>query len=87
MGVRDRREFDGRGLEPIDPRVELLVARVGVCDRGDRARVPGEALGEEEVLRGPIDVRDRGVAERVEFVVDLKARFAEPVGEEDPSIE
>jgi hypothetical protein len=40
-------------LDPADPRVQLLVAGVGVRDRSDWARVPCEALGEEEILCCP----------------------------------
>ena len=71
-------------LEPADPGVQLFVARVGVGVRSHRARVPGEQLGEEEVLRGRVDVRDGGVAERVEVVVDLEAGLALPTNERSP---
>jgi hypothetical protein len=45
--------------------------------------VPGEPSREEEVLRGPVDVRDRSVAERVEVVLGLEARLALPAREDD----
>ena len=35
--------------------------------------MPGKALGKEEILRGPVDVRDGRVAEGVEVVGALKA--------------
>jgi hypothetical protein len=44
--------------------------------------MPGEPLGEEEILRSPIDVRDGRVAERVEVVVGLEARIALPADED-----
>jgi len=45
--------------------------------------MPSEPLGEEEVLRGTVDVRDGRVAESVEIVVALEARHPLPAGKVD----
>src|SRR5687768_12934778 len=67
--------------DPPNRRVELLVRGVGV-DRGrERARVPGETLGQVEVFRGAVDVRDGRVAKRVEGVDRLAPRGGLPYPE------
>jgi hypothetical protein len=58
-------------LDPPDRRVQLLVARMGVAGGRERARMPSEALGQVEVLCGPVDVRDGRVAQGVEGVERL----------------
>jgi hypothetical protein len=45
--------------------------------------VAGEALGEIEVLRRAVDVRDRGVAEAVEWVDSLESRRGLPFPEHE----
>src|SRR5439155_22407214 len=67
------------GLDPANRGVQLLVAGMGV-DRGrQRARMPGETLGEVEVLRGAVDIRDRRMSERMEGVVRLEPRRCLPL--------
>ena len=39
-----------------DPVREILIRRLGVNNRRQQRRVPREPLGEEEVLRGAVDV-------------------------------
>ena len=65
-----------------DRRVKLLVARMRVRDRRDRVRMPREPLGQGEVLRGPVDVRDRPVPESVEVVDALESGDSLPVNED-----
>ena len=69
-------------LDPGDGRIQFLVAGMGIRDRRDRVRMPGEALCEEEVFRGPVDVRDRSMAERVEVVRPVEPRDHLPASEE-----
>jgi hypothetical protein len=71
--ARTLRSFESGPSTSARSSVKLLVTRVGIRDGGDRAHVLGESLGEEEILRGPVDVCDGRVAERVEVVMGLKA--------------
>jgi hypothetical protein len=68
-------------LEPADLGVQLLVAGMRVSNRRDRVRMPSEPLGQEEILRGPVDVRDGRVPQRVEVVDPLESRDLLPVDE------
>jgi len=51
-GVQKAQEVQAAGmdLDLCDRGIQLLIARMGIGDRGDRVGVPGEALGEEWVL-------------------------------------
>jgi hypothetical protein len=55
---------------------------VSVRDGSQRARVPGESLGEEEVPRGPINIGDGGMAQRVEGVQPVEPGDDLPGAEE-----
>ena len=55
---------------------QLLVARVRIDDGSERTHVPGEPLGEEEVVGRPIDVGHRRVAKRVAIAERVPPREA-----------
>jgi hypothetical protein len=61
---------------------DVLVARRGVDGRGVDALVPGEALDEPDVARGPVGVRERRVPERVEVEDAVEAGALLPQPEE-----
>ena len=62
---------------------QLLATRMCVAHRRHRVRVPREPLREEQVPRGPVDVGDRSVAERMEGVETIEACDQLPSAEED----
>jgi hypothetical protein len=74
---------EGRQSAPDAPNrgVQLFIARVGVDSRGERARMPGEPLGEVEIPCCPVDVRDGRMSERVERIDRLESRGSLPFPE------
>src|SRR5437867_7232430 len=71
------------GPDSANPLVEFLVRGMGVAGGRERAGMPREALGEVEVLRGAVHVRDRGVAKRVEGIDRLESRLGLPFPEHE----
>jgi len=65
----------------------LLVARMRVERGGQRTHRPRESLRQEEVPRGPVNVRDRRVAEGMEGIEAVEAGpdLPSPEGELDPA--
>ena len=74
--------------EVPDARVQLLVARVGVDGGGQGGYVTGKPLRQEEVPTGPVDVRDRRVAQGVEGVetIESSLHLPGPEGKLDPAL-
>jgi hypothetical protein len=62
---------------------QFLIRGMRVHDRCQRTRVPREPLGEEQISRCPVDIRDRRVPKRVEGVEAIEAGLDLEVAEED----
>ncbi len=59
-------------MELSDPLPEFLIRGVCVDRCRQRAHMPREPLREEQIPRSPIDVRDRGVPQRVEGIEPIE---------------
>ncbi len=60
--------YSGSTRKPWHPLPQFLIGGMSVDGRRERAHMPCESLREEQIPRGPVDVRDRSMAEGVQGV-------------------